>query len=329
MQEYYLGGRHHTTEPLPNNRRSGPVIGGGPATELDERVLSGFAAGSGYTIQEGPSSNRPGNGWSLGLSARCSAGGGVAAVVNITDRLYDAIDIAARLDVQRFEYREMLDSYLARATGPGVPRSFHELYYPNPNNNSSTRGKDFLVLPAQYEYISSASSLSTSDAAYTARKRGIADLTNSLHATFASHNLDAIIYPEQKNLVARIGSPSQAGRNGILAALTGFPVVAAPAGFGFSAAASTDDDGDDGDAPAGVPIGIEILGLPWSEGKLLGIARALADLLAEGPVIVGGSTRIMPPFANASVETRAYAAVPEIVPNRGNIPAAYPLGTLA
>lgn len=244
-----------------------------------------------------------------------SAGG--VAIVNITDRVYDALDIAARLDVQRFEYREMLDSYLSRATGPGVPRSFHELYYPESN---SARGKDFLVLPAQYEYISSASSSSTSDAAYHSRKRGIANLTNSLHATFASHNLDAIIYPEQKNLVVKIGSPSQAGRNGILAALTGFPVVAAPAGF----SAHTGDDGEN-DAPAGVPIGIEILGLPWSEGKLLGIAHALADVLMEASV--GG--RVMPPFANASVETRAYTAVPEIVPNSGNIPAAYPLGTLA
>jgi Asp-tRNA(Asn)/Glu-tRNA(Gln) amidotransferase A subunit family amidase len=119
--------------------------------------------------------------------------------------------------------------------------------------------------------------------------------------------LDAIIYPEQKNLVVKIGSPSQIGRNGILAALTGYPVVTVPAGF----SPPTDD------ALIGVPIGMEILGLPWSESKLINIASHISALT---------HVRRMPSFANISVEVNSYSSVPTITPDSGNIPSAYPIG---
>jgi hypothetical protein len=75
------------------------------------------------------------------------------------------------------------------------------------------------------------------------------------------------------------------------------------------------------EAPVGVPVGMEILGLPFSEGRLLNIARHVSEAL--GPV------RKMPAFANHSVEVREYASVPVITPNKGNINAAYPIGKLA
>ena len=55
---------------------------------------------------------------------------------------------------------------------------------------------------------------------------------------------------------------SQAERNGILGALTGFPSVVIPGGFSQP----------DQNAPLGVPVGIEFLGKPWQEGKLIEIA---------------------------------------------------------
>ncbi|KAH8809847.1 amidase [Hyaloscypha sp. PMI_1271] len=82
------------------------------------------------------------------------------------------------------------------------------------------------------------------------------------------NKLDAIIYLEQTNLVVKIASPSQIGRNGILTALTGFPVVTVPAGF------SPPID----HAPIGAPIGMEILGLPWSESMLINIASHISAL---------------------------------------------------
>ena len=76
-------------------------------------------------------------------------------------------------------------------------------------------------------------------------------------ALMAEYRLDAIAYPLQKRLVVPIIDPNQADRNGILAAITGFPAITVPAGF--SAPTS--------DAPIGVPIGIDFLGRPWSDGR--------------------------------------------------------------
>ncbi|KAK0633324.1 amidase signature domain-containing protein [Immersiella caudata] len=224
-----------------------------------------------------------------------------AVVVNITETTYNALAIAAALDVQSYEYRELLNGYLAGPGADGSPRptSFSEIY----------ESGEFLVLPSQYEYVKSSAVSSTSNSSYFTTQRGIQNLTQALQTTFLANNLDAIIYPEQKNLAVKIGSPSQSGRNGILAALTGYPVIVVPVGISPPSK----------DAPIGVPMGMEILGRPWSEGLLLNIAKHISDLQ---PV------RKMPPFANQTVETKSYSAVPVVTPNTGNIPTAYPMGVL-
>lgn len=221
-------------------------------------------------------------------------------VVNITEAVYNATAISSSLDVQAYEYRELLNEYLA---GPslagGKPATFDDLY---------TSGK-FLVIPNQYSFVNSSLVSSTSNASYFTAQRGIQNLANTLQKTFSTNKLDALIYPEQKNLVVKVGSPSQSGRNGILAALTGSPVVVVPAGFSAPSA----------DAPIGVPIGMEILGLPWSEGRLLNIAQQISELT---PV------RRMPVLANGTVEVTEYESVPTVTP-LANIPAAYPVGRLS
>jgi Asp-tRNA(Asn)/Glu-tRNA(Gln) amidotransferase A subunit family amidase len=232
------------------------------------------------------------------LSSLTSAG---VELVNITDPLYNALSISASLDVQTCEYRELLDAYLSNPNLTGShPQSFNEIY----------TSDEFVVIPAQYTYVNTAFTCNTGNSSYISRQHGITNLTTALRSTFITHNLDAIIYPEQKNLVVKIGSPSQSGRNGILAALTGSPVIVVPAGFSEAS----------DEAPVGVPVGMEILGRPFSEDKLLNIAQHVTQVLA--PV------RKMPAFANYSVERREYESVPVITPDRGNIPAAYPLGTL-
>jgi Asp-tRNA(Asn)/Glu-tRNA(Gln) amidotransferase A subunit family amidase len=75
--------------------------------------------------------------------------------------------------------------------------------------------------------------------------------------------LDALVYPHQKRLVVPVGEP-QTERNGALASAAGFPAITLPGGF----SRPTDD------APVGVPIGIEFMGRPWSEGDLISIAYA-------------------------------------------------------
>ena len=222
-----------------------------------------------------------------------------ATVVSIDETVYNATAIAT-MDVQTSEYRQDMDSYLQMSSlGGAHPSSLNELY---------SSGK-FLVIPSQYNYVNTALVSSTSNTSYARTKLGIQNLTTVLRTTFTSNNLDALIYPEQKNLVVKIGSPSQSGRNGILAALTGFPVITVPAGFSTATK----------EAPIGVPVGMEILGLPWTEGKLLNIASHISDLT---------HVRRMPTFANQSVEVVSYASVPTITPDTSNIPSSYPIGIL-
>jgi amidase len=81
----------------------------------------------------------------------------------------------------------------------------------------------------------------------------------------AELNLDAILYPHQRILVVPVTAAEQSERNGPLSNGTGFPAVTFQAGF--SAATAT--------APLGVPIGAELLGLDFTEDKLLSYAYAL------------------------------------------------------
>jgi len=224
-----------------------------------------------------------------------------AVIVRVTSREYSAPTLLATLDTQRHEYKEVLDAYLARPDiGTTQPKDFAELYASN----------DYLVIPAQYEYIKSAHTASTSDSEYKTRKAGIPQLKSSLLDTFNKLNLDAIIYPQQKCLPVKVGSPSQQLRHGILAALTGFPSVCLP--MGFSAPSS--------DAPRGVPIGMEILGRPWSEEKLLQIAYQIEQL-----------TQVRQPPAVADIGRQVVqfsGIIPEIVPDISQISQAYPQGVL-
>ena len=223
-----------------------------------------------------------------------------ATIVSIRDPIYNATTILSTLDVQRYEYREEMASYLSRPSlGGAHPSKLEEIY----------SSSEFLVLPSQYEYVNTALVSSTSNDTYPIIKSGIANLSLALQNTFTSNNISFLLYPEQKNLVVRLGSPSQAGRNGILAALTGSPVVTVPIGF----SPPTED------APIGVPIGMEILGRPWSEEELLKVAWQMERQWR---------IRKIPRMAEVVVERKEYKTVPMVMPNRGEIPSAYPLGRL-
>ena len=147
------------------------------------------------------------------------------------------------------------------------------------------------------------------DKEYATALGNIESLKSHLAQTFTDNNLDAMIYPQQKNLVVKVGSRNQYGRNGILAAVTGSPVVIVPAGL------STPSE----EAPLGVPVGMEILGRPWSEQKLLQIAYQ---------VEVATQVRRAPQLAEQKVEIRSFESMPSIEPNRSDVHEAYPLGTL-
>lgn len=83
-------------------------------------------------------------------------------------------------------------------------------------------------------------------------------------------SLDAILYPLQKILVVPIAEVDQAERNGTLSNGTGFPAVTFPAGFSTPSAS----------APLGVPVGGELLGLDYTEDRLLSYAYAFEQAVA-------------------------------------------------
>jgi hypothetical protein len=142
-----------------------------------------------------------------------------AIIVPINQLIYNAATILNNFDVQNLEYREALTSYFQSSIiGGAHPNSFEELY---------SSGK-FPVVLGQYSFIRTSPVSSTSNSSYFVKQRGIQNLVTALVKV---NNLDVVIYPEQKNLIVKVGALSQSGQNGILGGVTGFPVVVVPAGF--------------------------------------------------------------------------------------------------
>lgn len=115
--------------------------------------------------------------------------------------------------------------------------------------------------PGIEENLKKAMALSVGTPEYNERLVKRSALQTQVMKIMADYELDAIVYPHQKQLVCLIGK-SQDERNGVLGSVTGFPSIAVQAGF--SSPTET--------APIGVPIGMEILGRPFSEPTLIEIA---------------------------------------------------------
>ena len=80
------------------------------------------------------------------------------------------------------------------------------------------------------------------------------NLRNAVVGLMRRMELDALVYPTMRRPIARIGD-RQAGSTCQLSASTGLPALSVPAGF-------TED---------GLPFGIELLGLPFSDPHLLSL----------------------------------------------------------
>jgi amidase len=96
-------------------------------------------------------------------------------------------------------------------------------------------------------------------------------LRRRILALMASHELDVLVYPSVRRKAQPLGL-SQPGSNCRLSANSGLPALSLPAGF-------TDD---------GLPVGIELLGPPWSESRLLslGFSFERATRHRRPPVLV-------------------------------------------
>ncbi len=175
-----------------------------------------------------------------------------AIIVPLSAPEMDSDKLSDELDVQKYEYKSVINSYLKAMGGAAPAHSLDDIIASGKPHQSLNK---FLLSAQGYQ-----DGLEEPD--YKSRIVKIDALKINLANLMAKNGLDALVYPHQKRLPVPIGEFNQRDRNGILTALTGFPSIAVPAGFSSPTA----------DAPVGVPVGMELVGRPWSEPQLIGYA---------------------------------------------------------
>ena len=164
-----------------------------------------------------------------------------ATLVDVTIPGLDSV--SSRASVINFEFKYDLIDYLARipnapvkSLGEALNDGLYDVALDQPLHTRETSGtRDNELYRAAME------------------RRTVA--RNMLLAFLDSAKLDAIVYPTVRRKAAYIGEP-QRGANCQLSAITGLPALSMPAGF------TTD----------GLPIGMEFLGRPLSDARLVSFA---------------------------------------------------------
>jgi Asp-tRNA(Asn)/Glu-tRNA(Gln) amidotransferase A subunit family amidase len=173
-------------------------------------------------------------------------------------RIPGLLELAAEVSTEPYEAAAALDRYFAEL-GSGSPvKSFRELAELRVAVPSTQRSLDAQL----------ASRAGLDDKDYGMRMLNRDRLRVLVASHMAEHWLDAILYPLQKVLPAIVGSAEQPERNGVLSHGTGFPAVTFPGGF----SSPTDT------APLGVPVGVELLGLDFTEPRLLSLAYSFEQV---------------------------------------------------
>ena len=173
-----------------------------------------------------------------------------AAMVELSTPDLDSGAIVSDISVHLYDLRPDLDSYLG-----------------DPKAGTPVKSLGAIIASGKYhpgieKNIMEAMALQR-DAAYFERLAKRAKLQERVMALMAEQRLDALVFPHQKRPAVPVGE-SQVERNGSLGSVTGFPSIVVPGGF----TRPTET------AAIGVPVGIEFLGRPWTEGLLIEIGYA-------------------------------------------------------
>jgi amidase len=198
--------------------------------------------------------------------ARMQSLGAIIVRFSLPD--YDAL--APAIDTSTLEGRTVMDAYFA-TLGPNAPvKSFAQLVAAKTSAVQKTLETELAIADGM------------NSAEYRMRMANRDRLRLAVTKTMAELNLDAILYPHQRILVAPVTATDQLERNGTLSNGTGFPAVTFPAGFSPPTAS----------APLGVPVGAELLGPDFSENRLLAYAYAFEQ--ASAPRKSPASTPALP-----------------------------------
>jgi amidase len=190
-----------------------------------------------------------------------------AVIIPLEDSVLDIETLTANFRTNEPEFKAALNRYLEQQ-GSHVPvHSLAEIiasgqYY------KPTLEKFFATTQSYEDGPNSAD--------YKDRRIKMEEIKIEVANLMAKNQLDALVYPHQKCLVLPIGATFQKDRNGVIAALTGFPAIEVPAGYSKPMA----------NAPIGVPVGIEFLGRAWAEPELIRLAFGFeqASHLRKPPV---------------------------------------------
>lgn len=196
-----------------------------------------------------------------------------AVLVDIDDPALEADRLGAEDDVQTYEFKALMNAYLAAV--PNAPQKDVAGIIASGKFHKPALEKFLVAAQAREDGLN--------EPEYKARLQRIAAFKDHLAAVFEKNTVVALVYPLQKRLVVPTTELNQADRNGILAGLTGYPAIDIPAGF--SAPTET--------APLGVPVGMDLLGRPFDEGRLLGLAFAYEQV--AGPHRLPASTPALQP----------------------------------
>jgi len=164
----------------------------------------------------------------------------------------------------RYERVLAIDHYLARQ-GPGYPfKNAAELLLDHPGVPMRPASRESLEHPLDLNH----------DPEYRATLEGKAALRKAVIDLLDKYQLDALVYPHRLRRAMLIGPrpPETVYSDTIqLSPLTGLPALVVPMGL----------------LADGNPVGLEILGRPWSEPTLIKIA--------SGYEAVAGPVRVLPP----------------------------------
>jgi amidase len=149
----------------------------------------------------------------------------------------------------RYERIQAINQYLSRH-GPEYPfKTAAELLLDHPGVPERPQDREALEHPVDLDR----------DAQYRSTLEGKAKLREAVIALIDRYDLDALIYPHKLHGPLKIGprdDPERAYRPNQLSPHTGLPAFIVPMGF----------------TAEGLPVGLEILGRPWSEPTLIKLA---------------------------------------------------------
>lgn len=190
-----------------------------------------------------------------------------AVIVQVEDAVMDGDKLTAQFRLNEPEFKTALNRYLQQQ-GSHVPvHSVAEIIASGQYYKPTL--EKFLAAAQSYED-------GPHSPDYLEQRVKMEETRIEVANIMAKNQLDALVFPNQRCLVVPIGANFQKDRNGIVAALGGFPAIEVPAGFSAPTA----------DAPMGVPVGIEFLGRPWAEPELIKLAFGFeqATHLRKSPV---------------------------------------------